>query len=107
MPLVVSRWHLVWSKKPLFARKSNEFTVCGAAEAFSAMSIFPQVVARSRVYFADLSMDSAGSFFHVCVLTLPAAALSHGSGALLVGAALGVVCALALALSSSFMTPDV
>src|SRR3954464_4761746 len=106
MPLVVSRWHLVWSKKPLFARKSNEFTVCGAADAFSAMSIFPQVVARSRGYFADLSMDSAGSFFQVCVSTLPGAAFSHGSGALL-GVALGVVSSLALALSSSFMTPDV
>lgn len=45
MPLVVSRWHFVWSKKPLPARKLNEFTVCGAAAVFSAMSISPQVVA--------------------------------------------------------------
>src|SRR5690349_25010622 len=98
MPLVVRRWHFVWSKKPLPARKSTEFTVCGAADAFSAMSIVPQVVERSKVYFADLSMVIAGSFFQVSVLTLPGAAFSHGSGAFLDAWALGVASALALAL---------
>ena len=82
--------------------------MCGAAAAFSAMPMSPQVVASVMVYFADLSIDIAGSFFQVCRLDLarrrasrtgpaPCWAAPRGSG-------LG---ALALALSSSFMTPVV
>ncbi|GHD37505.1 hypothetical protein GCM10010335_34840 [Streptomyces galbus] len=80
--------------------------MCGAADVFSAMSIAPQVVSSFIVYFADLSMDIAGSFFQVCVATLPAAGFSHGSFTAL---GVGAVDALALALSSesSFMTPVV
>src|SRR5919106_1766902 len=100
MPLVVSRWHLVWSKKPLPARKLNEFTVCGAADVFIAMSISPHVVASCIVYFADSSMVIAGSFFQVSDLTLPAAGCWHGSDALGDACALGLVSELALALSS-------
>src|SRR5690242_6384842 len=107
MPLVVSRWHFVWSKKPFEARKSKEFTVCGAADAFSAMSMSPHVVASFIVYLADLSIVTAGSFFQLSFFTEPAAGLAHGSGALLVGDALGVVWELALALSSPFITPVV
>ncbi len=66
--------------------------MCGAADAFRAMSISPQVVSIFIVYFADLSMVIAGSFFQESDLTLPAAGFSHGSGALL-GEALGVTSA--------------
>jgi hypothetical protein len=50
------------------------------------------------VYFADVSIVTAGSFFQVNFLIEPAAAFSHGSFAAL-GAAEGeaLVCALAFA----------
>ena len=97
----------MWSKKPLPARKLKEFTVCGAAFALSAMPMSPQVVESVIVYFADLSIATAGSFFQVCVFTDPAAGFSHGSFAAL-GAADGDVCELAAAfLSSSLRTPVV
>src|SRR5687767_14081691 len=106
MPVSVSRWHLEWSKKAFPARKLKELTVCGAADAFSAMSMSPHVVASFIVYFADLSMVSSGSFFQVAVLTFPAAGFSHGSVAL--GVALGVTSAPAFSLlSSPLRTPVV
>src|SRR4051794_14228798 len=80
MPLVVSRWQRVWSKKPLSARNLNEFTVAGAFAASSAIGMAPQVVCSVKVYFAVLSIVEAGAFFHVAVPGLPAAGLPHGSG---------------------------
>src|SRR5690242_19543234 len=105
MPWVVSRWHFVWSRYRLLTRKLNEFTVRGVFAASMAIEMSPQVVCRSIVYFAVLSMVTAGSFLYVSSLTLPAAGFSHGSGALL-GEALGVTSALAFSfLPSSLSTP--
>jgi hypothetical protein len=59
------------------------------------------------VYFADLSMVIAGSFFQLSDFTLPAAAFSQGSGALLGAEALGLASALALDLLSSFLKTPV
>lgn len=80
--------------------------MCGAADAFSAMSMSPQVVASFIAYFADLSIVTIGSFFHVCVLTAPSAGFSQGSLTAL-GEGDGVVSAAAFVLSSSLRTPVV
>src|SRR4051812_21437552 len=90
MPVLTSRWHLVWSKNPLSARNLKELTVCGALAASSAIGMLPQVVLSVKVYFALLSMVTAGSFFHCSLPGLPGAASSHGSGALLLAAAEGL-----------------
>src|ERR1044072_1771982 len=107
MPWGVSRWHFVWSRYPLLTRKLNEFTVCGVFAASMGIGMSPQVVWRSIVYFAVLSMVIAGSFLYESFSTLPAAGFSQGSGALL-GEALGVTSALAFSfLPSSLSTPVV
>lgn len=82
--------------------------MCGAADVFSATPMSPHVVASFSVYFADVSIVIAGSFFQLSFFAEPAAGLAQGSGALLVGVALGVTSALALVfLSSSFFSTPV
>ncbi|GEK03637.1 hypothetical protein TNCT1_59130 [Streptomyces sp. 1-11] len=82
--------------------------MCGAADAFSDMSMSPHVVASVIVYFAEVSIVTAGSFFQLSFFTEPAAGFSHGSGALLLGEALGDASAPALVfLSSSFFSTPV
>src|SRR5882757_3299701 len=105
MPLVVSRWHLVWSKKPLSARNLKEFAVSGAFAASSAIGMVPQVVWSVKVYFAVLSIVIAGAVFHCAVPTLPAAGLAHGSAtfALALALALADGVAAAFAASSDFL----
>ena len=61
MPLVVSRWHLVSSKKPLSARNLKELTVCGVFAASIARAIVPRLVLSVKVYFAFLLTFIAGS----------------------------------------------
>ncbi len=55
----------------------------------------------------DLSMAIAGSVFQLSDFTAPSAGLAHGSGALLVGEALGVTSAPALAFLPSFLKSPV
>src|ERR1043165_9712720 len=71
------------------------------------MSMSPHVVASFMLYFADLSMVIAGSFFQLSDFTAPSAGFAQGSGPLL-GLLLGVTSALALVfdlLSSFLKTP--
>src|SRR5262245_21313208 len=67
----------------------------------------PHVVASFIVYFADVSIATAGSFFQLSFATEPFSGFWHGSAALLGAEALGVTSALALDLSSSFLNTPV
>src|SRR6185437_14818065 len=70
MPLVVSRWQAVLSKKPLRARKMNDATVCGACLPSSLKVIVPQVVATVAVQSRPAARLFGGAALNCCGLAI-------------------------------------
>src|SRR5665648_399615 len=59
---VVSRWQVVWSKKPSRARDTNDATACGAAAPSSSIVMSPAVVRSVVVQVRPSASERSGTF---------------------------------------------